>query len=208
MRVLVACEFSGVVRNAFSDCGDFAMSCDLLPTERPGTHHAGDVTAVLDQSWDLMIAHPECKYLANSGIRWLYKGGRKVNGKDAARWTAMRKGAAFVRTLWGSPPKRICIEQPRDHVYANDLIGVPVTQSIQPWNFGHWETKETCLRLKNLPPLRLTYKSIDECREALGLEPGSMPRPRVHHASPGPDRWKERSRTLPYIAEAFTQWSE
>lgn len=122
-------------------------------------------------------------------------------------WQAMREAVAFLLKLWNAPIERICIEQPKDHIHAEALIGVPVTQSIQPWMFGHWETKETCLRLKNLPPLVPIYRSIDECREALGLPAGSMPKPRVHHESPGPDRWKERSRTLPYIAKAYTQWT-
>jgi len=150
-----------------------------------------------NKPWDLMVAHPPCTYLTNSGIRWLYNGGRKENGRDEARWTAMYQAVDFYNALWDAPVERICIENPEPMiVYADQYLRLPKAglQVIQPWMFGHGETKNTGLRLKNLP--RLVPTNIVEGRE-----------PRVHHASPGPDRWKERSRTLQGIADAMAnQW--
>lgn len=183
MRVLIACEFSGVVRDAFTALGHDAWSCDLLPTERPGQHIQGDVIELLhsDTNWDLMIAHPPCRYLAVSGARWFK--GREQNQADAL-W--------FVRRLMAAPIDRIAIENPisviSTHIRKPDQI-------IQPWQFGHPEIKATCLWLKNLPLLKPT--NIVEGRTA-----------RVHREPPGPDRWKNRSRTLEGIARAFAyQWS-
>lgn len=180
MRVLVACEFSGIVRDAFAAKGHYAVSMDWLPSERPGLHFTGDVCQHLGPTWDLMIAFPPCTYLAVSGARWF-----KHRLKEQA------EALEFVRTLLDAPIPRIALENP---------IGVISTrirkpdQIIQPWQFGHGETKATCLWLKNLPFLRPT--GIVEGRHA-----------RVHRASPSPDRWKERSRTLPGIAEAMAeQW--
>ena len=186
VKVLVACEFSGIVRDAFIRAGHDAMSCDLLPTESPGPHYEGDVYDVLGKGWDLMIAHPPCTYLANSGVRWLKN--------DPERQACMRYGALFFRVLLEEEIPRICIENPIIHKYAVDIIGRRQDQIIQPWQFGHGETKAICLWLKNLPKLKPT--NIVDGRE-----------PRVHHMSPGPDRWKERSRFYTGIAEAMAeQW--
>lgn len=191
MRVLVACEFSGIVRDAFTARGHSAMSCDMLPTEAdPINHWQGDVLDVLDWGWDLMIAHPPCTYLANSGVRWLYKDG----GVNEDRWERMVEAAEFFRALLNAPIPRIAVENPIMHGYGKAIIGRGPDQIIQPWQFGHGETKATGLWLKNLPKLEPT--NIVDGRE-----------PRVHHASPGPDRWKERSRTLTGIAQAMAdQW--
>lgn len=187
MRVLVACEFSGIVRDAFRRRGHHAVSCDILPTENPGYHYQGDVRDILTEGWDLMVAHPPCTYLANSGVRWLYRG----DGVNRERWALMEDAAAFFNDLLRAPIPRIAVENPIPHGHAN----IPcVTQYIQPWQFGHGETKRTGLWLRGLPPLVPT--NIVEGRA-----------PRVHHASPGPDRWKERSRTLQGIADAMAaQW--
>lgn len=194
LRVLVACEFSGVVRRAFRAMGYDAWSCDLLPSEDNSEYHIeGDVLNYLDNEWDLMIAHPPCRYLCNSGIRWLYKGGRKINGCDETRWRLMREAAAFFNQISLAPIPRIAIENSEPHIYAYDLIGRE-SQIIQPWEHGHGETKATHLWLKNLPPLIPTM--IVEGREN-----------RVHFESPGPERWKNRSRTYPGIALAMAkQW--
>lgn len=184
MRVLVACEFSGIVRDAFIAAGHDAVSCDLLPSERPGPHEQQDaIQAAARERWDLMIAHPPCTYLAVSGARWF---------KDRPQEQA--DALEFVRRLLTMPNiPRIAIENPVSVISSR--IRKP-DQIIQPWMFGHGETKATCLWLKNLPPLVPT--NIVDGRQ-----------PRVHHASPGPDRWKERSRTLPGIAAAMAaQWGE
>ena len=180
MRVLVACEFSGVVRDAFIAAGHDAMSCDLLPAETPGPHHAGDVRDVLDAGWDLMVAHPPCTHLAVSGARWF-------PGKRAEQRAALD----FVRVLLDAPIPRIALENPVSIISSR--LGPP-DQTIQPWMFGHGEVKATCLWLTNLPPLVPTH-----------VVPGREPR--VHRMPPGPDRWRERSRTLPGIAAAMaSQW--
>jgi site-specific DNA-cytosine methylase len=186
MRVLIACEFSGVVRDAFTKAGHNAWSCDLLPSETNGVHILGDIMHVMRPDWggewDLMIAHPPCTHLAVSGARWF-----KYRMQEQAY--AIR----FVENLWTAGISRICIENPVGILSTRSILGKP-SQIIQPWQFGHGETKATCLWLKNLPPLVPT--DIVEGRK-----------PRVHHASPGPDRWKERSRTLPGIARAMAeQW--
>jgi hypothetical protein len=186
VRVLVACEFSGIVRDAFRARGHDAWSCDLLPSEKSGPHHGphllGDVLTVLRDPtpWALMIAHPPCTHLASSGARWFSK---KEREQDAA--------LDFVRELMLAPIPRIAIENPVGIISSR--IRKP-DQIIQPWQFGHGETKGTCLWLKNLPPLKPT--SIVEGRRA-----------RVHREPPSPDRWKNRSRTLRGIAEAMAeQW--
>ncbi len=195
MRVLVACEFSGIVRDAFRERGHDAWSCDLLPSERPiGRHLQGPVQMVLNNGWDLMIAHPPCTFLANSAAKHLYIGGRKENGRDEARWNAMYAAASFYRLLRDAPIRLICIENPRMIGYARRHIGGKHTQVVHPWQYGHGETKATCLELLGLPELMPT-------------EIVSGRKPRVHHESPGKDRWKNRSRTLPGIAAAMAeQW--
>jgi len=180
LRVLVACEFSGTVRDAFRALGHDAMSCDLLASERPGPHYQGDVREVLGDSWDLMIAHPPCTHLAISGARWF----REKQREQA-------EALEFVRLLMTAPITRIAIENPVSIISSR--IREP-DQVVQPWMFGHGETKATCLWLQNLPPLVPTR--IVSGREA-----------RVHRMSPGPDRWKERSRTLTGLAQAMAlQW--
>ena len=189
MKVLVACEFSGIVRDAFIARGHDAISCDLLPTDRPGPHYQGDVFDILDQDWSLMVAHPPCQYLSNSGVRWLYGGKGKV--PDPVRWAEMERAAAFFMALLDAPIPRIAVENPIMHGHAG--IRKP-DQIVQPWWFGHGETKATGLWLRNLPPLVPT--NVVDGRA-----------PRVHYASPGPNRWKERSRTLQGLADAMAdQW--
>jgi site-specific DNA-cytosine methylase len=182
MKVLVACEFSGIVRGAFRALGHDAWSCDLLPTEMLGPHYQGDVFDLFKGGlkFDLLIAHPPCTHLAVSGARWFKE---KIGEQNAA--------LQFVRELMELPVHRICIENPISIISSR--IRKP-DQIIQPWQFGHGETKATCLWLKNLP--KLVPTDIVEGRK-----------PRVHHASPSPDRWKERSRTLTGIANAMaSQW--
>lgn len=180
MRVLVACEFSGTVRDAFAAKGHDAWSCDLLPTEKPGQHIQGDVTAVLGDGWDLMVCHPPCTHLAVSGARWF-----------AEKVTEQAEALEFVRTLLDAPISRIALENPVSIISSR--IRKP-DQVIQPWQFGRGEVKATCLWLRGLPKLRPT--NIVEGREA-----------RVHRMPPGPDRWRERSRTFAGIGQAMAdQW--
>jgi hypothetical protein len=180
VRVLVACEYSGTVRDAFAARGHDAWSCDLLPTERIGNHIHGDVLQHLHRNWDLMIAHPPCTHLAVSGARWF---------KD--KQIEQIEALDFVRRLLDAPIPRIALENPISIISSR--IRKP-DQIIQPWQFGHGETKATCLWLKNLPKLLPT--NIMEGREA-----------RIHKMPPGPNRWKERSRTFEGIAQAMAeQW--
>jgi len=199
MRVLVACEFSGVVREAFRRRGHQAWSVDLLPPADGSLYHEqGDVRWILAHpkdypAFDLLIAHPPCTYLCNSGVRWLYKQG--TTKRIESRWAAMEEAVKLFGLLWASPIPRVAIENPIMHKHAAELInmGKP-DQIIQPWQFGHPETKATCLWLRNLPLLQPT--NIVEGRT-----------PRVHHESPGPDRWKRRSITYQGIADAMAeQW--
>lgn len=191
MRVLIGCETSGKVRDAFAALGHDAWSCDLLPTDRPGNHIQGDVLDIIGEGWDLAVFHPTCTYLTNSGVRWLYG---EDGSRNEDRWEAMRQAAAFFNLLLNAPIKRIAIENPIMHSHARRLIRTPYTQIIQPWQFGHGETKATCLWLKNLPMLRPT-----------NVVSGRVGR--IHHLPPTPDRWKLRSETYSGIAQAFaTQW--
>jgi len=179
--LLVACEYSGRVRDAFAAKGWDAWSCDLLPSERESNnHYQGPVEDLLDKGWDMMIAHPPCTHLAVSGARWF---------KD--KQLEQQQALAFVQLLLDAPIPRIALENPVSIISSR--IRKP-DQIIQPWQFGHGETKATCLWLKNLMPL---YPSrIVEGREA-----------KVHRMSPGPSRWKERSRTYQGIADAMAaQW--
>ena len=197
MRVLVACEFSGIVRNAFRAHGHDAWSCDLLPSEDDSEFHFRcDARELLEPrwKWDLLIAHPPCTYLANSGAKHLYRGMKKENGKNPDRWYEMEKAAVFFMDFVWSCIPRIAVENPIMLGHATNIIAEKPTQIIQPWMFGHGETKATCLWLKNLP--KLTPTNIVEGRHA-----------RVHLLPPGPDRWKERSRTMTGIAAAMAdQW--
>lgn len=180
MRVLVACEYSGRVRDAFRRHGHDAWSCDLLPTEVPGPHFMAPVEHVLDLGWDLMVAHPPCTHLAVSGSRHFHRKQRQ-----------QAEALDFVRLLMAAPIPRWCIENP---VSVISSAIRPPDQIIQPWQYGHGEVKATCLWLSNLPKLRPT-ECVDG-REA-----------RVHRMPPGPDRWKERSRTFQGVADAMAaQW--
>lgn len=180
MRVLVACEFSGVVRDAFAGFGHDAWSCDLLESERYGKHIQGDVLPLLRDGWDLMIAHPPCTHLAVSGARWF---GEKREEQA--------ESLGFVRALLAAPIPCIALENPVSVI--SSAIRKP-DQIVQPWMFGHGQVKATCLWLKNLPLLKPT--NIVEGRE-----------PKVHFESPRPDRWKRRSRTIEGLAYAMaSQW--
>lgn len=199
MRVLVACEFSGIVRDAFLAAGHDAMSCDLLPTEKPGPHHTGDVRDVLGGGWDLMVAHPPCTYLTNAGVRWLSGDyGHKMApgslvGKE--RWAAMRSGAALFRDLLNAPIPMIAVENPIMHRYAIEAIGRRQDQVVQPWMFGDPVQKAVALWLVGLPPLVATGP-ICEVRHQL-----------VHKMAPSADRAKKRSVFFPGIAAAMAaQW--
>ena len=181
MRVLVACEYSARVRDAFRSHGHHAWSCDLLPCEGdPQWHLQQPVEEVLGDGWDVMIAHPPCTHLAVSGSRHFHR--KQIEQAEALD---------FVRLLMAAPIDRWCIENP---VSVISTAITPPHQIIQPWWFGHGETKATCLWLKNLPPLKPTQ--VVDGREA-----------KVHRMPPGPDRWKERSRTYQGVADAMaTQW--
>jgi site-specific DNA-cytosine methylase len=182
MKVLIACEFSGTVRDAFIARGHDALSCDLLPTEKPGPHYKGPVEDILGDGWDLMVAHPPCTHLAVSGARWF---------KDKQREQA--EALDFVRLLLDAPIPKIALENPVSIISSR--IRKP-DQIIQPWMFGHGETKRTCLWLKGLEPLKHT--SIVDGREN-----------RIHRMAPGPNRWKERSKTYQGIADAMAeQWGQ
>ena len=192
MRVLVACEFSGVVREAFRARGHDAWSCDLLPSESD-YHIQGDVMTQAGKPWDLVIAHPPCTYLCNSGVRWLHT--------QEGRWAKLEDAREFFRKMHGfyyTP--RLCVENPIPHKHA---LLPKYDQIIQPWQFGHKQMKATCLWLRGLPPLTPTNvvgpppKDKEERKAWAG----------VHRASPGPDRWKERSVTFQGIADAMAeQW--
>lgn len=205
MRVLIACEFSGIVRDAFRARGHDAWSCDLLPSESdPRWHLQQDARTAIeaigaDSTGDphLIIAHPPCTYLCNSGVRWLAPGGKL----DAKRHKLMQKACDFFATLYWANVPHVAVENPVMHGYARDYLQSawkvpPFSFSIQPWQFGEPEIKRTCFWVRSLPTLQPT--KIVSGRTA-----------RVHRASPGVDRWKERSRTLPGIAEAMAaQWGD
>lgn len=184
MKVLVACEYSGVVRDAFIALGHEAMSCDLLPTEKAGPHYEGDLFDVIDYPWDLAVFHPECTHLSVSGARHFAE--KRLDGRQQR---AVSFFMSIVRRSSHIP--RVAIENP---VCIMSSLWRRPDQIIQPWQFGHGETKATCLWLKGLPLLVPT--NVVEGRDD-----------RIHKMSPGPDRWKERSRTYQGIAEAMAlQW--
>jgi hypothetical protein len=189
LRVLVACEFSGTVRDAFLARGHDAWSCDLLPDERGSNRHIrGDARDILGDGWDLlMVAHPPCTRLCNSGVRWL---------EERNLWDDLDEAAALFSTFWNAPIDRVAIENPVMHRHAKARIinYQPPAQSVQPWQFGHGESKRTCLWLRGLPVL--TPTDVVAGREQ-----------RVHRMPPGPDRWRERSRFFSGIAAAMAdQW--
>lgn len=199
MRVLVACEFSGRVREAFANRGHYAVSCDLLETELPESqnskHYLGDVRDILGDDWDLIIAHPPCTYLAQSGVQWL----KKVPG----RWEQMIDAVKFFNLFLSHPCERICIENPIMHSHAKQgLLVKDYTQKIQPYFFGHPERKQTCLWLKNLPKLKVTNNLEQQV-----LFMHKADKDKVHWEPPGPERQKNRSRTYLGVAKAMAaQW--
>lgn len=239
LNVLVACESSATVRDAFRALGHNAWSCDLLPCDGdPRYHYQMDVMEVLNgtnliggipgihlpKKWDLLIGHPPCTYLCNSGVRWLFgtpppsnrgilsmggisKGVFKGIGItrlfDKVRWNQMVAASMFFHKLWTTGVRYVAIENPIPHKYGK----LPrYTQIIQPYWFGHLETKATCLWLKNLPPLT-PIVNVKEARRQTMMRPASE-RNRIHRMSPGPGRWKERSKTFEGIAKAMaSQWS-
>ena len=203
MRVLVGCERSGVVRDAFLALGHDAYSCDLAPCERgPERHLLCDVLKILNDGWDLAVFHPECRYLTNAGARRLYVDGKKENGRDEERWQKMRAAAAFFNKLLAAPIEKIAIENPIMHCHARALISRPYDQIVQPHWFGHAETKATCLWLKNLPPLEPTDQ-VPPDYEKYPPGRGNGYNPKCHYESPGPDRSIRRARTLAGPAAAF-----
>lgn len=196
MRVLVACEYSGTVRDAFIAAGHDAVSCDLLPTDVPGPHHQGDVLEIIRDDWDLMVAHPPCTYLTLAGVRWLYT--------DPTRWRDMVDGAVFFRALLEARIPRIAVENPIMHGWAQKIVGRKQTQVVQPWMFGHPERKATALWLKGLSPL---VPTDDVEAEMLALPRAEQHR--LHYLPPTEDRWKIRSATFPGLAAAMAdQWGE
>ena len=199
MRVLIACEFSGTVRDAFLQAGHYALSCDLFPceSETSGDHYQGDVLNILDHGWDLLIAHPPCTYLASSGMHWTTRGLRDPRLTEDA--------ITFVQSLLNAPISRIALENP---------IGIISTrvrkadQIVQPWQFGHDASKATCLWLKNLPPLRPT--NVIEPRVINGRKRwGNQTDSGQNRLGPSADRWKIRSATYPGLAAAMAdQWGK
>lgn len=195
MRVLIACEYSGAVRDAFRAAGHDAMSCDLLPSEIPGPHYQGDVRDVLGDGWDLMVAHPPCTYLSVSGMHWTRRGLRDPQLTEDA--------LDFVRLLLAAPIPRIAVENPVSIISTR--IRKP-DQIVQPWQYGHDASKTTCLWLKNLPALQPTQ--IVEPRIVNGRKRwANQTDGGQNRLSPSPDRWKRRSATYAGIAAAMAaQW--
>lgn len=201
MKVLIACEFSGIVRDAFIKCGHDAISCDLLPTERPGPHYQGDVFDIINNNFDLMIAHPPCTRLANSGVRWLHT---PPTGKTFDEiWNELYEGVKFYIALRDTKIKKKAIENPIMHKYARAMIGGIKRQVVQPWWFGDPFFKATGFELFGLSELTPTNKLIPPKKDTDEYKVWSM----IHRMSPGPKRQKLRSKTFPGIAEAMAeQW--
>jgi len=204
MKVLVACEFSGIVRDAFTRLGHNAWSCDLLPTEIPGQHIQGDVLEVLNDNWDLLIAHPPCTHLCSSGARWFKE--KRLDGRQ-------QEGIDFFMRFTQTNIPRVAIENP---VGIMSRLYRKPDQIIQPWQFGHAETKATCLWLKGLPMLRQTkVVEPDFIRKedgTLWLDTKGKRCSKIHWLSgrlPEVERWKKRSRTYTGIAQAMAeQWGK
>ena len=188
MTWLIACEYSGRVRDAMLAQGIDAVSCDLLPTEIDGPHIVGNVSELMRKRWAGVIAHPPCTRLCNSGVRWL---------AERDLWADMRDGAAFFLECLNANAPLVAVENPVMHKYAREVVGRGPDFTVQPWQFGDPAKKRTCFWTRGLPPLTAT--SDMQASEA---------RADCHLASPGPDRWKERSRTYPGLAQAIaTQWA-
>jgi site-specific DNA-cytosine methylase len=193
LKVLVACEYSGTVRDAFLARGHEAMSCDLLPTDAPGPHYQGDVFDIINDGWDLMIAHPPCTYLSVSGMHWTTRGLRDPQLTEDA--------LEFVRRLMAAPVERIAIENPVSVISSR--IRKP-DQIVQPWWFGHDASKKTCLWFKNLPPLKPTDMLPGDAKTRRGNQTASG----QNKLPPSKDRWKIRSATYEGIADAMAaQWT-
>lgn len=198
-RVLVACEFSGVVRDAFTDAGHYAMSCDLLESESPGNHYRGDVRDIIGAGWDLMVAHPTCTRMANSGVRWLWE--PPAGRKQADMWLELYEGIDFYRTLRDAPIRLKAVENPVMHKYARWMTGAGARHIVQPWWFGDPVFKATGFELIGLPELVPTNKLTPP-------QPGTEEHKAwsvIHRASPGPDRAAFRSRFFPRMAAAMAQ---
>lgn len=196
MRVLVACEFSGIVRDAFAAAGHEAWSCDLEPSERPGNHYRGDVRDILNSGWDLMIAHPPCTYLSKAGAVHMYNGRIKANGINFARLECVKEaGYFFNELLWCSIPL-IAVENPVMHHWAREIVTTPYSQIIQPFEHGHAYSKKTCLWLRGLPEIKPTK-----------LYQGRVTTDWVSKVVNGSNRKKLRSKTFTGIAKAMAeQW--
>ena len=195
MKILIACEYSGVVRDAFKKLGHDVTSCDILPTDKPGKHYQGDVRDILYADWDMIIAHPPCTYFANSGVCWLHK--------DETRWIKLDEAAEFFNLFLNHPCKKIVIENPIPHKYAIQRIGgKKYTQIVQPWQFGHPETKRTCLWLKGVEPLVET----DNVKDIYDKLPKNKQQ-KIQYLPQSEDRWKLRSTTFQGLADAMAnQW--
>lgn len=186
MKVLIACEFSGVVRDAFTRLGHYAVSCDSLPTESPGRHYQGNVLDIINDGWDLMIGHPPCTYTCFAGIRW--------NTNNPEREKKTEEAIEFFLQLWNADIPMICLENPVGVIPKR--TGIKWNQMVHPWQFGHPEEKKTCLWLKGLPPLSPT-RIMEERKSKMWYMP------------PSPDRSKKRSVTYHGIAEAMaSQWGQ
>lgn len=187
-KVLVACEYSGIIRDAFIKQGHDAISCDILSTESEGPHYQGDVRDILYDNWDLIIAHPPCTRLTNAGVRWLH---------ERNLWKELDEACAFFSLFLDHSCKKIVVENPIPHKYAIDRIGRKYDQVIQPWQFGHKESKAICLWIKGLPQIVPTNIISKEFREQ-----------KVFRMGPSKNRAKDRSRFYIGVAEAMSlQWS-
>lgn len=187
MKILIACEFSGAVRDAFIRRGHRAISCDLLPSEKNGPHIRADVSKYLDERWDMVIAHPPCTYLANSGVRWLYR--------DSDRWDLLDKAAEFFLKCLNANARYVAVENPVMHKHAVERIGRRQDFTVQPYEFGDPFQKRTCFWTRNLPALVPTRVVSERVQESYLMPPSK-------------DRAKLRSKTYPGIAEAMAeQWS-
>jgi len=204
MKILVACETSGAMRNAFAAHGHEVWSCDILPAEDDSPRHiVGDVRGILGDGWDMLIAHPPCTRLCNSGVRWLHQPppGRTLDDMRAER----AEGAALFAACWRAPVTRVAIENPIMHKHARALLppDLPRPQIVQPWWFGDPAFKATGFYLRGLPPLTATNR-LDPPKPGTDAHKAWS---QIHRASPGPDRWRIRSRTFQGIASAAAaQW--
>lgn len=203
MKVLVACEYSGIVRDAFIEKGHDAVSCDILPTERPGPHYQGNVLDVLNEGWDLMIAHPPCTRLTNAGVRWLKE---PPPGRTLVEiWREFFEGVEFYKALRDAPIPLKAIENPIMHKHAKEAIGIIKRHVVQPWWFGDKAFKGTGWELFGLDPLRPTFELTPPEKGTEEHKKWSF----IHRMPPGPERAKLRSKTFPGMAKAMAeQWGE